>query len=226
MLVCGAALSLLETGAVIWLDIRPAQRSYRMILSNLFRMVRHGSSLRVVMNLNHSKYERTYHTIPSLSVLLGSRFLLDGCTAFAPRVLSHFSLFTFRFRSLCSTRRAPLKRTQFRPIFFQRTFFSECLLLKNDWRPQASKCEFGRRQSGVDTPRQAPCKGAAGKSRKIGSRERRWTCYLKINRFFSSQCLRMVRMVEIVLFRCSLLPHFQSATFSSAFWLRFLCFYF
>lgn len=45
MLVCGAALSLLETGAVIWLDIRPAQRSYRMILSNLFRMVRHGSSL-------------------------------------------------------------------------------------------------------------------------------------------------------------------------------------
>lgn len=58
-----------------------------MILSNLFRMVRHGSSPRVVMNLNHSKYERTYHTILSLSVLLGSKFLLDGCTAFAPRVL-------------------------------------------------------------------------------------------------------------------------------------------
>lgn len=172
-----------DTGAVIWLDIRPAQRSYRMILSNLFRMVRHGSSPRVVMNLNHSKYERTYHTILSLCPPR-QQILVGRLHSFRTSGFITFFAFHVSFSESLQHAESTPETHAISPYFFQRTFFSECLLLKNNWRPQASKCKFGRRQSGVDTPRQAPCKGAAGKSRKIGSRERRWACYLKMNRFF------------------------------------------
>ena len=54
------------------------------------------------MSLNHIKHERTYHTVLSLSALLGSKFLLHGCTYFAltSRHLSHLSFFAF-FKSQC-----------------------------------------------------------------------------------------------------------------------------
>ena len=98
--VCGAAsVFLLPIGALILFDIRLAQRTYRTILSRLFRMVRRGSFTDLVMSLNHNKQVLTDYTLLSLSALFVCKIcckvaqlsLLGTCQVF------RFS-FSFRFR--------------------------------------------------------------------------------------------------------------------------------
>ena len=60
MLVCGAAsVLLLAIGAAIGFDALPARRSFRMILSKLSRMVRHGSFPMKVVSLHRNNLVRT-----------------------------------------------------------------------------------------------------------------------------------------------------------------------
>ena len=73
--------------------------SFFNYLSNLFRMVRHGSLVHSIMILNHSEHARMSRTRPSLSSLFGSNILLQGSTPFVFWAFGAFSLFNLRFRN-------------------------------------------------------------------------------------------------------------------------------
>ena len=78
-----ASVLLLATGAAIWIDTRPAQRSFRMISSKLSRMVRHGASAVKVVS-----FRQTHNTLVRTDLITVSSCNL--IFMFFPFSLSYF----------------------------------------------------------------------------------------------------------------------------------------